>query len=205
MLEARDLGFRYHGGSAPVLHGATLMIAPGETVGLLGPSGSGKTTLARIVAGYLRPSSGVVRLNGAPLRRGAIHPVQMLFQVPELAVNPRWRIGRVLTEAYTPDAAMRRAFGLQEAWLNRFPHEVSSGELQRVAIVRALGPAVRVVVADEMTSMLDAVTQVEIWRALLAVAAERRLGVLAISHNTALLDRIASRIFRIDGGRLLPC
>ncbi len=194
MLEAQDLAFRY-GPQLPWLWQAVrLGIAPGEVVGLYGPSGQGKTTLAKVLAGYLPPSQGRIQADGRPLPRQGYCPVQLIFQHPELAVNPRWRISQVLTEVYAPSPALLDALGISPAWLTRWPHELSGGELQRVAVARALGPGTRYLLADEMTAMLDAATQAQIWRAVLAHAGQQGIGVLVISHHAALLDRICTRV-----------
>lgn len=88
-------------------------------------------------------------------------------------------------------------FGIREAWLDRFPHELSGGELMRFCIVRAFIAEPRYLVCDEMTAMLDAVTQAELWREVIAIASERSMGVVLVSHSPALVDRVATRLFRL--------
>ncbi|MDT9091158.1 ATP-binding cassette domain-containing protein, partial [Escherichia coli] len=85
-----------------MLRGISLRLAAGEWVGLSGASGSGKSTLGQVLAGHLAPQRGSLRLDGAALPLRGLHPVQWLPQMPELAVNPRWRIGRALSEAWSP-------------------------------------------------------------------------------------------------------
>lgn len=192
-IEARKIGFRY--GSDPWLfRGIDLLVGPGEAVGLVGPSGCGKTTFGRILAGYVPPGEGAVTVDGRTVRPGEYHPVQMIFQHPERAVNPRWRLARTLTEGWKPEPEVLRFFGIEESWLERWPNELSGGELQRICIVRALGPLTQYVIADEMTTMLDAVTQAQIWRAVLAVVRERKLGMLVISHDRHLVERVCDRV-----------
>lgn len=192
MLEARSL--RYGFGSAPpLLRGVSLRIAPGEVVGLAGASGSGKTTLGRLLAGLLRPAGGSVALDGAPLAGKGFCPVQYVPQTPVLAMNPRWRIARIIGESHRPAERLREALGVDPAWDRRFPHELSGGQLQRVALLRALAPATRFLIADEITSALDPVAQAALWRALLRLCSDHDIGVLAISHDAALLARIATR------------
>ncbi len=193
-LRGEKLTFRYDRGKPWIFQGLSIEIKRGEVVGLRGPSGQGKTTLAKILAGYLAPNNGQVIADGAPLPTRGYCPVQMIFQHPELAVNPRRRIAEVLTEAYTPSPELLGALDVDPGWLSRWPHELSGGELQRVAVARALGPRTRYVIADEMTTMLDPITQAQIWQAVLAHARRHNLGVLAISHDAPLLARICDRI-----------
>ena len=200
MLKARDIRFRYSSRSPWLLDGVNLDIAPSEIVGLQGPSGTGKTTLAKILAGYLRPSEGRIEVDDtAPLDHGP-KAVQLLFQHPELTINPHFRIAKALSEAGQAAHQMAESLGIQRAWLSRFPHELSGGELQRVALARSLVPSTRYLVADEPTTMLDAITQAEIWQLLLRVVNERRLGLLVISHDVALLKRVCHRIVPLGAG-----
>lgn len=152
-------------------------------------------------------------------------PVQLIWQHPEQAFDPLLRLGRSLAEGAPPRAAARASgssgagslgarsaaarleavrdtgllerFGIREAWLDRFPHELSGGELMRFCIVRALIAEPRYLVCDEMTAMLDAVTQAELWREVIAIASERSMGVVLVSHSPALVDRVATRLFRL--------
>ncbi|MBU0681987.1 MAG: ATP-binding cassette domain-containing protein [Proteobacteria bacterium] len=194
MLEAQQLAFRYRDELPWIVNGIDLDIRPGEIVGLPGPSGRGKSTLAKVLGGYLLPERGSVRVDGAPLTRSGFCPVQLLFQHPELAVNPRWRIGEILGEAEAPPAALLDELGIESAWFERYPHELSGGELQRVCLARAICSKTRYLLCDEMTSMLDALTQAQIWRAILNIVKRRNLGLLVISHDTALIDRLCDRV-----------
>jgi peptide/nickel transport system ATP-binding protein len=195
VLEAEGIWFRY-GRRAPwVLADVDLAVAPGEVVGLRGPSGQGKTTLARLLTGYLTPQRGTVRSDGDPLAaRGRRGPAQLVFQHPELAVDPRWRLRDILGEAGTPDPALLEALSIASGWLDRFPNELSGGELQRVAVARALTAGPCYLVADEVSAMLDPITQAQIWHVLLARARTTGLGILAISHDDALLGAVADRV-----------
>ena len=95
------------------------------------------------------------------------------------------------------ETGLLERFGIREAWLDRFPHELSGGELMRFCIVRALVAEPRYLVCDEMTAMLDAVTQAELWREVVAIASERSMGIVLVSHSPALVDRVATRLFRL--------
>ncbi|MBU4475410.1 MAG: ATP-binding cassette domain-containing protein [Proteobacteria bacterium] len=193
MLEASGLAFRYAKSDPWLFRGIDIRIAPGEIVGLPGPSGRGKSTLAKILGGYLRPVEGNVLVNGHHLPDGEFCPVQLLFQHPELAVNPRWKIADILREAGEPDRAMLDVLGVDPTWNHRYPHELSGGELQRVCLARALDRRTRYLLCDEMTSMLDAQTQAGIWKAVLRAVREHGLGLLVISHDHALLSGLCQR------------
>lgn len=200
MLKAERISFRYSSQRPWILQDFDLTLSGTERLGLYGPSGCGKTTLGRILAGYLQPLSGRVTLDGNPLPQKGFCPVQMIFQHPELAINPRWPIGKALCEAYMPSPELLQALSLDPQWFDRFPHELSNGELQRVAVARALAPQTRYLIADEMTTMLDANTQAQIWQVLLQVATHRQLGMLVISHDRPLLERVCTRIIDFPSG-----
>ncbi|MFP4515887.1 MAG: ABC transporter ATP-binding protein [Desulfovibrionales bacterium] len=168
-------------------------IAPGERVGLPGPSGRGKSTLAKVLAGYLTAVKGVVTVDGMLHEENVFNPVQLLFQHPELAVNPRWKIKNILCEAGPPPEGFLDQLEIDHSWLERYPLELSGGELQRICLARALDHRTRYLLCDEMTSMLDALTQASIWKTVLEIAASRDIGMLVISHDTALIDKVCDR------------
>lgn len=205
-LEARGLGWRF-GQGRWIVQGAGLIVQPGEIVGLVGPSGTGKSTLARMLAGYAAPLAGSITVGGQPLPASGQHPVQLVMQHPETAVNPRWRLGRTLREAGAgPDsqagAALLAQLGIEASWLRRYPNELSGGELQRFCIARALASGAPYVIADEMTAMFDAISEAEIWARVLDIARERPLGMVVISHHRRLLERICHRIVALHDGQL---
>ena len=195
ILEAMDLTFRYprqRGGAA--VERVSLTLRSGERVGLSAPSGRGKTTLCKLLAGWERPERGQVLLDGAPLPSQGFCPVQLLWQHPEEAVDPLLRLGTTLYEAGPVDPAAAEGLGIQPGWLERYPMELSGGELQRICVVRALGPELKFLLCDEASAMLDLVTQARLWRFLLDQGEKRGLGMLIVSHDTALLERVCTRI-----------
>ncbi|MBD3887269.1 ATP-binding cassette domain-containing protein [Phormidium tenue FACHB-886] len=197
MLVGKQLTFRYRPGHAWILRDFSLAIAPGERVGLMGPSGFGKTTMGKLLAGYLTPTTGTVTVNSRTLPPRGYSPVQLVFQNPELAVNPRWRIRQILQEGHMPAPELLDVLGIHQNWLDRYPHELSGGELQRIAVARVLNPATRYLIADEMTAMLDANTQALIWQAVLSYTRNHQIGLLVISHEFALLKRLCDRIIDV--------
>jgi peptide/nickel transport system ATP-binding protein len=197
MLHAEDVWFRYGGGQPWILAGVDLRIDAGKVVGLCGPSGGGKSTLGRVLAGFVDPLRGRVTVDGRPPRvRRAPHPVQLVLQHPERAMDPRWTVRQVLaaTGADAGELAAQDPRLVAPAWLDRYPHEISGGELQRVNLARALLARPRYLVADEITASLDAVTQVRVWDLLLERCRSAGIGVLAISHDRALLETVAGRV-----------
>ena len=198
-LEAKNLSFRYRRGQPPVLQAVNLTVHPGERVGLRGPSGRGKTTLCKLLAGYERPGNGQVLLDGRPLAgfRGCC-PVQLIGQHPETAVDPLLRLGDTLYEAGPVEEEVLEALHIAPAWLDRYPTELSGGELQRFCIARALRTETRFLLCDEITAMLDLVTQAQIWEFLLDVASRRDLGLLIVSHQSLLLEKLCTRIEQLD-------
>jgi len=192
-LLAEDVWYRYGRRQPWVIRGATLKLTPGEVVGLHGPSGSGKSTLGRLLAGLAHPSRGRVEIDGSapgPSRRtGRPNPVQVVHQHAHQAMNPLWKIAAILAEGGSHDGAL-----VPEALLDRFPHEISGGEAQRVNLARALASGPRFLVADEISASLDPISQAQVWRLLLAAVRTRDIGVLAISHDRPLLDAVADRV-----------
>ena len=201
-LEARNLTFRYpRRGSAPVLERVNFSLSAGERVGLSAPSGRGKTTLCKLLAGWERPERGQVLLDGLPLSRyRGFCPVQLLWQHPEEAMDPLLKLRASLYEAGPVDPAVLEGLGVRAAWLERYPSELSGGELQRICAARVLGPELRFLLCDEASAMLDLVTQARLWRFLLDQAERRGLGMLIVSHDRALLDRLCTRMVGLNSG-----
>ena len=197
MLDAKDLSYRY-GEDSPVLWNVSLRVADGERLALLGPSGRGKSTLALLLAGYLPLQQGTITLDGASLPKGGYNPVQLIYQHPEKAMDPRWKVGATLREAWDVPQELLTAIGAEPDWLSRWPHELSGGQLQRLSILRALSPKTRVLIADEITASLDSITQAQIWSVILREIEKNRTMLIAITHNEALAQRICTRMVHIE-------
>ena len=197
-LEARALSFRYDNGNRQILNNLSMTLTSTDRLGLIAPSGFGKTTFCKILAGYEKPDSGEVLLDGKPLSDWKGYcPVQMIWQHPELSVNPRWKMGEVLKEGDQVEQRIMDGLGIEPDWLNRYPSELSGGELQRFCIARALGQRTRFLLADEISSMLDLITQSQLWNFLLEEVKNREIGLLAVSHSDALLERICTKMLRL--------
>ena len=197
-LEARNLYFRYDKRQPWVLEDCSLKIDRGEQVAVLAPSGYGKTTIAMLLAGYRKPARGEILLDGRPLPGKGVCPVQLICQHPEHAINPRWRMKRVLEESGALRDDVLEAFGIERAWLERFPRELSGGELQRFCVARALLSGADYLICDEISTMLDVITQAQIWNAILQEAGKRNMGIIAVTHNRHLAGRIATRVIEFS-------
>lgn len=198
-LEIKNVSYRYGENSRSILEDFSLTVENHERVGLIAPSGYGKTTLCKLLAGYLKPDRGEILLEGKPLSSYKGYcPVQMIWQQPEFAVNPRLRMREVILEGDEVEERIVRELGIEEDWMNRFPAELSGGELQRFCIARALGKRTRFLLADEISTMLDLITQSQIWNFLLKEVENRGIGLLAVSHNPSLMDRVCTRQVKLD-------
>ena len=192
-LKANNISFSYNK-KRQILKDVSLSINSNQIIGLMGDSGSGKSTLCKIMASYIAKYSGEVTLDGKPVPDKGYCPVQLIFQHPEKTMNPKWKMEKVLNEAWSPPQELKDTFGLKDTWLTRWPSELSGGELQRFSILRALNPKTKFIIADEISTMLDAVTQVQIWEALINHCKANNIGILAVSHDPDLLDVICDDI-----------
>lgn len=202
-----------------VLRGVTLSVERGEAVGIVGPSGSGKSTLARIIAGLLPADDGEVWLDGQPAAYRTLaerRRVQMIFQQPTLALDPRQRIVDAVVEpllyhrlARTYQQAIERArelfalVGLHEELLSRRPSQISGGQAQRVVIARALALEPALLVADEPIAMLDASIQAQIIQLLRKLQTMAGVAVLLISHDRPLVRAFCSRYLVLKRGVII--
>ena len=200
ILETHNLTFYYRNRKKnPIIDRFEQTISPGERVGLKGSSGRGKTTLCRLLAGYERPKKGEILLDGRPVGqyRGAC-PVQMVWQHPKTVVDPLLTLKETLAQAGDIEEQMMEKLHIEKEWLERYPAELSGGELQRFCLARALRPETKILLCDEITAMLDLVTQAQIWEFLLEEAERRKMGMLVVSHSEALLEKVCTRIITLD-------
>jgi peptide/nickel transport system ATP-binding protein len=221
VLDARDIVVRYPG-SPPVVavDGVSLRIAAGETVALVGESGSGKSSVARVVAGIDRPAEGSVSFDDGPVtalgirrRARSLTAIQMVFQDPSTSLNPRRRVGDQVSDGIAAARARRlegsrpeewfERVGLDTTWVSRYPHQFSGGQKQRIAIARALAARPHLLVADEPISALDASTQSSVAALMRDLVSELGAGMLFISHDLAVVQRIADRTLVMYAGRVM--
>ena len=197
-LKATNISFKYPSAKNYLLKDVNLELDNTKVIGLIGDSGSGKSTLCKILSGYVTKYEGSVTFDGNPLPKKGFKPVQLIYQHPEKVMNPKWKMNKVLNESWTPPQELKDTFGLKDQWLTRWPSELSGGELQRFSILRALNPKTKFIIADEISTMLDAVTQVQIWEKLINYAKVNNIGILAVSHDPELLEVICDEILYFD-------
>jgi peptide/nickel transport system ATP-binding protein/glutathione transport system ATP-binding protein len=203
--------------------GVDLELAPGETLGVVGESGSGKSTLARAILRLVPPTSGSIAVLGRELAalspkhlRGIKRNLQVVFQDPLAALNPRMTVGDIVSEplwTHRPDldaAAVKaavvdvlRRVGLTGRELNRYPHEFSGGQCQRIGIARALVLKPKVIICDEPVSALDVSIQREIVRLLLELRREFGLALVFIAHDLAVVRQLSHRVMVMYLGRVM--
>lgn len=197
-LEIRNVSYRYTKDGRQILDNFSLTMDNTERVGLTAPSGYGKTTLCKLLAGYLKPDQGEILLDGKPLSSyNGYCPIQMIWQQPEFAVNPKLRMREVLLEGDQVEERIIRGLGIEDGWLSRFPGELSGGELQRFCIARALGRRTKFLIADEISTMLDLITQSQIWNSVLEEVAGREIGLITVSHNQELMEWVCTRQIKL--------
>ncbi len=198
ILEAKNLSFSYEESGRKILDQFSLQVDSSERVGILAPSGFGKTTLCKILAGYEEPETGTVLMDGKSLYSYKGYcPVQMIWQHPEQAVNPRLRMRNVFEEGDQVETELIKKLGIEPDWMNRFPTELSGGELQRFCIARALGKRTRFLLADEISTMLDLITQSQIWHFLMEETQRRGIGMIVVSHSSELVEKVCTRVVEL--------
>ena len=188
----------------------SLQVEQGETLGIVGESGCGKSTLARMLVGLLPPSSGTIEIDGEPLDNAdpALfgRKIQYVFQDPISSLNPRKTIRQImeapLKHLHDMPATARAerireifvAVNLREEFLDRYPHEFSGGQAQRIGIARALAADARILILDEPVSALDVSVQAQVLNLLAELKKQFGLTYLFISHDLAVVEAVSDRV-----------
>ncbi|RWB74020.1 MAG: ABC transporter ATP-binding protein [Mesorhizobium sp.] len=223
VLAVTNLTKRYHRGGKPfaAVDEVSFDVGPAETLALAGPSGSGKSTIARLVLRLIEPDAGRIdfeganflALSGAALRARRAR-LQMVFQDPLAAFNPRATVARVLddplrihgiaprSERPHRIAALLERVGLDTGLAARAIHEISGGQRQRVAIARAIATRPSLIVLDEAVSALDVSVRGQILELLLDLQRQERIAYLFISHDLGVIRAVADRVVILDAGRI---
>lgn len=216
---------RHSGWHRPVvnaLEGVSFTLQAGRNLGVVGESGSGKSTLARLVCALEAPHSGSVRFQGQDLHqlsastlRAARSGFQMVFQDPFGSLDPRMRVGHSiaeplrdlravpLAEQHAAVAEMLEAVGLNPADAERYPHEFSGGQRQRMAIARALISRPQLIVADEPVSALDVSVQAQVLNLMQDLQDRYGVTYLFISHDLSVIDLVCDDVLVLQHGRVV--
>ena len=223
MLKAENISKsfidRSSGKSFRLLQDISLEIAPGEAVALMGGSGSGKSTLARLLLRLLPCDAGKIYFRGTEISKlsgkelaGFRRSVQFISQRPESFLDPRKTLSYSLREAlevfslpYAEEQALEMLdlVKLNAKLLERYPHQVSGGEIQRICLVRALLLEPELLILDEPTSMLDISVQAKILHLLKDIRTQKQIAYLFISHDRLISEWLCDRVVRIEQGRIL--
>ncbi|MER5731940.1 oligopeptide/dipeptide ABC transporter ATP-binding protein [Streptomyces sp. NPDC002138] len=230
LLSVRDLTMAFPGKrsatgrrGAPVraVDGVSFELAAGETLGLVGESGCGKSTTGRMLVRLLEPTSGSITFEGREISRlsqGAMRPLrrhlQMVFQDPHSSLNPRQTVARIisdplLVQGWSASDARRRAAELMELTglipehIDRYPHEFSGGQAQRIGIARSLSTSPRLIIADEPVSALDVSVQAQIVNLMERLRRELGLAYVFIAHDLSVVKRVSDRVAVMYLGRIV--
>ena len=215
-LQIHNVFHRYPKQDDWCLNDISLIVEKGKTIGILGTSGSGKSTLGKVATGLIKPSKGQVLFNGGlfpalPKKSTYRHKIQMIFQHAEVSFNPTRTLENNMADIYRLRGMnydfeilceMAKSFGIYPDQLKRYPPQLSGGELQRLAIARALLNDPEVLVLDEATSMLDVIIQAQIMKMLKELQNERELAYLFITHDRQLAHMMCDEIIEIENGMI---
>lgn len=227
MLEVSHLSKTYTSGllgnkRVDAVKDISFQVEAGEVFGLIGESGSGKTTLARMIGGFLKPSSGEILFEGKSLVRANgrewhefRRQIQFVFQHPQMTFHPRrdiyfacaepirlYHLDRHMSEKEMIRHMLGRV-GIPEDQWHKYPHEISGGQAQRISIARALSLNPKLLICDEPTSMLDVSVQAQILRLLMRANEKYHVAMLFISHDLDVIQAVCQRVAVMYQGELV--
>lgn len=206
-VEQLEKSYRTNKSIKKVLRQISFTMKQGECLGVMGESGAGKTTLINLIAGFEKPTAGMIHhSNGLK--------IQMVFQSPIDSFNPMYTLGNAIREAARSSktsrsqcaaAAVSRLLecGLPAEYMSKYPRQVSTGECQRAAIARALAAKPELLLCDEITSALDMESQQKVIELLRYLNRERQLSILFISHDHKVVEKLCHRVLEIKDGQLV--
>jgi len=221
VLSVRNITARYKGTKFDVLHNVNADLYPGQTLAVVGESGSGKSTLARVITGLLPPREGEIEFAGrilspdlASRTRDDLRELQMIYQMADVAMNPRQTVGTIIgrplefyfgmkgAEKRTRIIELLDEIELGEGFIDRYPAELSGGQKQRVCIARALAAKPKMIICDEVTSALDPLVADGILKLLLNLQKIENVAYLFITHDLATVRAISDNIAVMYQGRV---
>lgn len=220
LITASNLNFRYPLSTSWTINDVSLSIEAGTSVGIVGESGSGKSTIIRLLSGLLTAQEGEVTIDGKNLSEWSKESPrelrrfgQLVFQSPRRSFDPRMRLARALSE---PIRALEKRVpnsdelglwmtrvGLSPTLLDRYPHQLSGGQLQRVSLARAMSIGPKVLYADEPTSSLDVSVQAQVLNLLMELRSALGLTLVLVTHDLAVVGRMCERIIVMREGRVV--
>jgi ABC-type dipeptide/oligopeptide/nickel transport system ATPase subunit len=220
LVTAENVRFRYAPASPWTLLDVSLTVEEGQSVGIVGESGSGKSTLIRLLSGMLTPQEGTIIAGGKTFDEWSRHSSrelhrfsQLVFQSPRRSFDPRMRLGRALSEPTRAIEGRRPRRDELELWmtrvgldpelLDRYPHQLSGGQLQRISLARAISVGPQVLYADEPTSSLDVSVQAQVLNVLMDLRAELGITLVTVTHDLAVVGRMCEKIIVISKGEIV--
>lgn len=222
VLEVNNISktfYQRNGISIKAVDNVSFSLESGKTMGLMGPSGCGKSTICRIVMGICKPDSGCVTVVGKDVYKNCKskynNEIQMIFQNPVAALNPSYTAKETLFDYFKINKGdftneqiskkisdVMEMVQLEQSCLQRFPHELSGGQCQRLCIARALLPSPKIIICDEITSALDVSVQAHLINILLELQKEMGVAYLFISHDIDIVRHMSDNIAVMDNGRI---
>lgn len=221
LLEIKDIHMSFPDGEGffkrkrkNILKGVSFDLKKGECLGIIGESGSGKSTLGRVILGLEQPDKGQIIFESSSDRKNWRNEMNVVFQDYFSSVNPKFRVYEIIKEALLQlDISKEESkniiielleqVGLSEKFLNRYPHELSGGQLQRVCIARAIATKPKFILLDEAISSLDVSTQVQILDLLIELKDKYGLSYLFITHDLTAVTYICDRVIFFKDGQIV--